>query len=683
MEGYSMSKFKPTITFDDDSKSIRASAAFMSENSWSYLQRLKIKHKQASWHGPIKESIRRTTTKGELLMSPKLARALNIDEHDKIEIGHSHSEPILNLQVEKTTAQKDEQLPTLVEGIEISSEMLFKWEDETYKVLSCDPSNGYLDTNSIMEDISVKDASAITSIQPISNTKKISELNGFAKLVGIKSIEAEIRKKILYPMQNPEQSQRLLGTPLKGAILYGPYGNGKTAISRAISEEAGMDFIHLSISDLSTPILGEMVIKNAIENAALKEPGAIIFIDELDTVAPKNSEFSIANITPTLQEAMDGFSQNPKVFFLSATNHPNNIAEPLLRAGRFDVLIEISLPNEENRKKLWTAFTSEIDTDSGLNCDLLAMLSSSYTISDIQTVVKLAGLDALNRESGGEKDSFITQKDLVSNIESFKPTGARILGVRRPGATFDQLLGSESFIKQLTPKLDLISGVTPSTHTKLEGATILLYGPPGTGKTHTAKAIAQYLGANFVGKSGASFSNKWVGETERSIRKLFNDARTYRPVVIFIDEIEALAKNRDSTNNFNNNALNQLLVELEGFEPNKGIYFIGATNRRQDLDPAFLSRMKFLFELPLPNQGQRYLLFKGFMDGLPARNINYDRLARLSDGLSQRDIKAVIDILRMKLDLREVYTITTSTIESLILTPEIDVKPKDTFLVKP
>lgn len=630
-----------------------------SDISWSFLHKYKVSHDNATWHGSLEEATTGDATEKDLLIHPSLADSLHFKDGDKVELTLSSFEPFVNIQVEETSSKKSNVTPTLCEGIVLRSKQNIVWQESVYRVLSCDPSGGYFTHNTTLEDLTEDKGNGTKKITPLKSSVNRRNAKGFDKIIGLEQTILDIRRKILFPLQNPELVNKYMGTPLQGAILYGPYGNGKTSIARAIAEEADMHFQIVPIE-----LAYDIAIKQIYNEAAEREKPSIIFIDEVDAIAPKGSEGSA--VTSTIQECMDGFSQSNHVFTLAATNHVGNIADGLLRSGRFDELIEIPLPNLSTRKTLFSFFLEDLAKSPEINAQQLAQLTSSFTSSDIQSVVKNAGLIALDRHASSEKPTTITNLDLISSIENFTSTGARLLQVHSPKVSFNDMYGADTLINTLKQHLDLISGKKPMKFSNVKGAKILLHGPPGTGKSHTAKAIANYLNINFVGRSAASFGSKWVGETEASIRKLFADARTYRPTVIFLDEIDALAKTRTTDNPHSADALNELLVQLEGFDGNDGVYFIGATNRSDILDPAFLSRMSYQFELPLPNRPQRAQILQGLLSDLPTRHLDYDKLALDMEGFSHRDLSGLVGAIRIKLDLGEIHTITKISIEKLI-----------------
>ena len=142
---------------------------------------------------------------------------------------------------------------------------------------------------------------------------------------------------------------------------------------------------------------------------------------------------------------------------------------------------------------------------------------------------------------------------------------------------------------------------------------VLLYGPPGTGKTLMAKAIATESGANFYFQSASSFVEMFVGVGSARIRRLFAEARKHQPSIIFIDELDAVGTARSAArdNREHDQTLNQLLVELDGFDEADRLIIIGASNRLDDLDPALLRPGRFdrqIHVAPPDLKGRREIL---------------------------------------------------------------------------
>ena len=632
----------------------------LSDGQFSYLPSFKIKTENWTWHGTINEASDEQARGDRLLVGDELADELGLEDGQQVSVGLSAMEPLKRIQIK---AKKGNSPLPFVAGIQAKQGQLIRYEGKTHTIKATDPSAGYIDSNTIVEILGKKGEVEVHSSNTLKQKASAKVGKGFSQIIGQQDVIEQITRRIIQPFQNPEVSKRYLKSPLKGAILHGPYGIGKTALVRAIAEELGVPF-YLIDNSVATSIYGPSRIQQTYKKAAAQPNGAIVFIDEIDAVAPRG--WTGSPITSALQEAMDGLNRAMNVLTLAATNNLHDVAEGLLRPGRFDIIISMRLPSQQARGQLFAHFLKDVEVSPDVDVNKLADKTASFTGADIESVCKNAGAQALTSHVATGRDQQISQANLLAEIEAFSPTGARLLGVSRPKFSFDDMHGAEPLIQQIKRRLKLLSGSVSSEYASRKSAVILLHGPPGTGKTMIAQCMASYLGCNFKYKPATSFKNKYVGETEANIRKLFNTGRTYQPIVIFLDEVDAIGKTRSSNDPYTSAALNELLTELDGIADNSGVIVVAATNRKQDLDPALLSRVTCDFDMGLPDEGQRAEILRGLLQPLPVSSLDYRYLAQLTEGWSQRTLAGLKAELVDKLVLEEIIEVTTNVVEALI-----------------
>ncbi|CAJ1435014.1 unnamed protein product [Effrenium voratum] len=174
---------------------------------------------------------------------------------------------------------------------------------------------------------------------------------------------------------------------------------------------------------------------------------------------------------------------------------------------------------------------------------------------------------------------------------------------------------------------------------------VLLFGPPGCGKTLLAKATANQSGANFIAVKGPELLNKYVGESERAVRLVFQRARSSSPCVIFFDELDALVPRRSSEGTGSSErVVNQMLTEMDGVQSRSQVYVIAATNRPDIVDPAMLrpGRLDRLLYVPLPSAAGRLEILQTHMRKLPlAADVDLPSLAKAADGFSGADLASL------------------------------------------
>jgi len=475
----------------------------------------------------------------------------------------------------------------------------------------------------------------------------------------------KVREMIELPLRYPELFRHLGIEPPKGVLLYGPPGTGKTLIAKAVANEAGAHFIAINGPEIMSKFYGESErrLREAFEEAEKNAP-SIIFIDELDAVAPKREEVSgevERRVVAQLLTLMDGLKTRGQVIVIGATNRPDAIDPALRRPGRFDREIEIGIPDREGRREILQVHTRNMPLAEDVDLDELADITYGYVGADLAALCKEAAMRALRRvlpELDFEKSEIppeifeklkVTRADFMDAFKSITPTALREVMVQVPNVHWDDIGDLDQVKQQLKemvewplkhPEMFSRMGIEPPKG-------ILLFGPPGCGKTLLAKAVATESEANFIAVRGPEVLSKWVGESEKAIRKVFQKARQAAPCIVFFDEIDSIAPRRGlygGESGVTERLVNQLLTEMDGIEKLKSVVVIAATNRPDILDPALLRPGRFdrVVYVPPPDKKGRLEIFKVHTKNMPlAEDVDLEKLAEITEGYTGADIEAV------------------------------------------
>ena len=475
----------------------------------------------------------------------------------------------------------------------------------------------------------------------------------------------KVREMIELPLNHPELFSKLGIEPPKGVLLYGPPGTGKTLLAKAVANETNANFYSISGPEIMSKFYGESEsrLREIFEEAEKNAP-SIIFIDELDSIAPKREEVTgdvERRVVSQLLTLMDGLKSRGKVIVIAATNRPNAIDPALRRGGRFDREIEIGIPNQEGRKAIFQIHTRGMPLADNVDRDELARVAHGFVGADIEALCKEAAMIALRRilpEIDLEAETIpaevlekiqVTREDFENALKDIEPSAMREVFVEVPNVTWEDIGGLDDVKKQLIEAVEWPLKY-PNLFRHMQANPpkgILLYGPPGTGKTLLAKAVAHESEANFISVKGPEFLSKWVGESEKAVRETFRKARQAAPCIIFFDEIDSITPVRGGDfgdSHVTERIISQILTELDGLEELKGVTVIAASNRPDIIDPALLRPGRFdqLIYIPLPDLETRKKIFEVHLRGKPlAGDVDIDRLAEQTDGYSGADIAAV------------------------------------------
>jgi transitional endoplasmic reticulum ATPase len=482
---------------------------------------------------------------------------------------------------------------------------------------------------------------------------------------GMKDVIPKIREMVELPLKKPELFDRLGIEPPKGVLLWGPPGTGKTLLAKAVAHETEAHFIAINGPEIMSRYYGESEerLRQIFEEAEKNAP-AIIFIDELDSIAPKRSEVTgevERRVVAQLLTLMDGLKERRNVIVIGATNRIDAIDPALRRPGRFDREIEIRPPDREGRKEILMIHTRGMPLAPDVNLDEYADLTHGFVGSDLAALCREAAMNALRRvlpkidldqETIPKEvldELVVKREDFDRALKEVRPSAMREVLIEVPRVRWEDIGGLDE-VKQLLREAVELPLKNPDAFRRL-GITppkgILLYGPPGTGKTMLAKAVATESQANFIAAKGSDLLSKWYGESEQRIAEVFRRARQVAPAVIFLDELDSLAPRRGTAMgepHVTERIVNQLLSELDGLEELRGVVVIGATNRPDIIDPALLRPGRFdeIIYVPVPDYKARLAIFRVHTREMPlAPDVDLEELARRTEGYSGADIAEV------------------------------------------
>ena len=479
---------------------------------------------------------------------------------------------------------------------------------------------------------------------------------------GIHQAIQKVREMIELPLRHPELFERLGIEPPKGVLLYGPPGTGKTLLARAVANESGANFYSIAGPEVMSMWYGksEENLRKIFQEAEKNAP-SIIFIDEVDSIAPKREETRgevERRVVSTLLTQMDGLKKRRKVIVIAATNRENAIDPALRRPGRFDREIEIGVPDKKGRKEILQIHTRHMPLTK-VNLDQLAEITYGYVGADLEVLGKEAAMYALRRllpeikwkEEGQLPEDIleklsVTQNDFEYALKLVEPSAMREVMIEVPNVKWNDIGGLEKVKQNLqeavewplkNPKDFERLGITPPKG-------ILLYGPPGCGKTMLAKAVATESNANFISVKGPELFSKWVGESEKRVRELFRKAKQVSPSIIFFDEIDALVPKRGSGENVSEKVVSQMLTEISGLEDLHDVVVIAATNRPDMLDPALLRPGRFDRKILVsgPDEKARLKILELKTKNVPLKGINLKKLAKETEEFSGADIDVFV-----------------------------------------
>ena len=500
--------------------------------------------------------------------------------------------------------------------------------------------------------------------EPISGFEKAGGGITYEDIGGLQGEIQRVREMVELPMKHPQIFKKLGIEPPQGVLLHGPPGTGKTLLAKAVANETSASFFSIAGPEIISKYYGEseQQLREIFEDAKEESP-SIIFIDELDSIAPKREDVTgevERRVVAQLLTMMDGLETRGQVIVIAATNRVDSVDPALRRPGRFDREIEIGVPDEAGRKEILQIHTRGMPLSDDVDLDHLADETHGFVGADIESLTKEAAMKALRRYLPeidlDEEDippslidrMIVKRNDFGGALGEVEPSAMREVLVELPKISWDDVGGLAEAQQQVEEAVEWpLSSPEKFDRMGIEPPKgVLLYGPPGTGKTLMAKAVANETNANFISVRGPQLLSKWVGESEKAIRQTFRKARQVSPTVIFFDELDSLAPSRGNEvgNNVSERVVNQLLTELDGLEEMGNVMVIGATNRPDMIDPALLRSGRFdrLVMIGEPGEeGREQILRIHTRDSPLAADVSLREIAEITDGYVGSDLESV------------------------------------------
>ncbi len=583
-------------------------------------------------------------------------------------------EKITPLYADKITIQPRENVQVRDSEIfrdTLQGELVYKGYEFTYSYYY----------NFIISDVSPSEYAIVTPATQIIYKDRISKEEEeeenrpevhYEDIGGLGRELSQVREMIEYPLRHPEVFEKLGIEPPKGVLLYGPPGTGKTLIAKAVATESKAKFFEISGPEIVSKYYGdsEEKLRDIFKDAEKNSP-SIIFIDEIDSIAPKRDESKgemERRVVAQLLSLMDGMKSRGKVIVIAATNLPDSIDPALRRGGRFDREIEIGVPDAEGRKQILEIHTRNMPLSENVDIKKYSARTHGFVGADLSLVAKEAAMHALRREfpnmnpdetpSPEKLESLkVTAEDFESALKMVQPSAMREVLVEVPDIHWDDVGGLDSVKEELQQAVEWpikYADVYKQFATKSPKG-FLLFGPPGTGKTLLAKAVANESECNFISVKGPELMSKWVGESEKGVREIFRKARLASPSIIFFDEIDAIVPKRGSyegSSHVTESVVSQFLTELDGLEELKNVVIIGATNRPDMIDPALMrpGRLEQHIFVPPPDMAGRQQIFVVYLrevEDMLAEDVDVCALVKATNGFVGADIEALVREAKM------------------------------------
>lgn len=463
------------------------------------------------------------------------------------------------------------------------------------------------------------------------------------RLGGMDDIYKQLLRQTKYLLTRPEHFAQTNYRRVPGILLSGPPGIGKKSLIRLLAANLDVPVISLT-GCLEDPERMERSLTDAIDEAMRLAP-CIILVEQLDwhMAKPGGSSHNeqhrrvLTQFTKQMQRIQNDHPKDRHILAMATTSRITDVDPIALKTGLFEQTIQMRVPDLEARKAILKMVTSDVDLSEDIDFAELGKMTHGFVGADIVNVATIAQQIATGRamdkeeanqelligESDGQPfgvlddgskpapspEDHLNMQDFKLAIKDFVPSLRKEGFTVIPSVTWSEVGALTEVREQLD--MSIIGPINdPDAYYRAglkRPAGCLLWGPPGCGKTLVAQAVANEAQASFILINGPELLNKYVGESERAVRELFNRARSSTPCILFFDEIDSLVPSRDrASTEAGTRIVNALLTELDGAQNRAGVYVIGTTNRPDMIDTAILRpgrlNVHLFVDLPTPDE---------------------------------------------------------------------------------
>ncbi|ELQ74488.1 vesicle-fusing ATPase, adenosinetriphosphatase [Trachipleistophora hominis] len=440
----------------------------------------------------------------------------------------------------------------------------------------------------------LKEENKIDSVHPrFSSLKYLSYLKPF------------VHGSIIGPLFRTAEYLRFNLVPRKSLLLVGAKNTGKRFFLKSVCVEYNVNFLESYVDN-------EKDVCNAYRKALDMEPCLLYLANQLTN----EKEKVLHEIEKNMEKVRD-----KKILTIFSCQSKAFIAENVSKMVTGEVALKT--PDENDRRDILASFS--LKNFDNVDLGELAKLTPGYLPIDLHNLCVSAASSAIIDNRQVEINDFLRN---LTNENKITLDNIGALYAVKKEIEMNILLPLQFPEKFKRMGISRTSG-------------ILLYGPPGCGKTMLARAIANTLFCNFISVRGPELVNKYVGDTEKEMREVFNRARNQEPCVLFFDEIDSLCSRR-TDNDFQTRIVNQMLTLLDGIDDKGKVFIVGATNRMHALDSAILRPGRFdkIIEVPLPTREEQIDILRKCVRNMPIEPFDLEEIDM--DGFTGADIAGLV-----------------------------------------